>query len=345
MGEIKTSRKGIDYITCILQDKVKVVSKATLTKIEHNTKENEICLKLGRYNKVIDEYGNHFEEIENKQPKSELTLTNEEFLNLIQFIQVNYAPLKSGIKKFISLDDSFSPENAAYLKELFNQPDKQEIVKLIIEKDILPEEIILGIEYANRLKAIEEFKSMLDKNLVENEWQKWFKANDWVLGSEFVKILDERHIDTKNIADFLMEAYDGFLDIIEIKRPHKDLPFWAANKDHDNYYPSIELVKAITQATNYIYEVERESNSDKFIKRMGGVRTIKPRSTLIYGRSNDWNDEQRESYRILNSSYHNLNIMTYDHVLERAERILALHDKLWKDNTNDISEKTDDLPF
>ena len=31
-----------------------------------------------------------------------------------------------------------------------------------------------------------------------------------------------------------------------------------------------------------------------------------------------------ESYRILNSSYHNLTILTYDHVLQRARKICGL---------------------
>jgi hypothetical protein len=55
---------------------------------------------------------------------------------------------------------------------------------------------------------------MLDKNLLEGAWQKWFEANSWVLGSQFVRIIEERRIDTESISDFLMEAYDGFLDVV-----------------------------------------------------------------------------------------------------------------------------------
>jgi hypothetical protein len=65
---------------------------------------------------------------------------------------------------------------------------------------------------------------------VEPSWQKWFKTNSWVLGSDFVRILDERAIDTDHIADYLVEAYDGFLDIIEIKRPGGRLQFWASSE-------------------------------------------------------------------------------------------------------------------
>src|SRR5690606_37045099 len=105
--------------------------------------------------------------------------------------------------------------------------------------------------------------------------------------------------DTQNISDFLLQAYDGFLDIVEIKRPEGGSVFWANQLDHGNYVPSSDLTKAITQASKYIYEVEREANSMKFSKRVDGVRVVKPRCVLIFGRSNDWNEGQGEAYRIL----------------------------------------------
>ena len=155
------------------------------------------------------------------------------------------------------------------------------------------------------------------------EWQDWFKKNDWVLKSDCVRVLDERPIDVDNIADYLVEGYDGFLDIIEIKRPEGGLRFWNQAKDHGNLVPSTDLVKAITQCQNYLYEIEREMNSRKFEERVG-VAVVKPRSILIYGRSCDWGDEEREAFRILNRSYSSLTIMTYDHVLDRARKILAV---------------------
>jgi hypothetical protein len=137
-----------------------------------------------------------------------------------------------------------------------------------------------------------------------------------------VRVLDERAIDVKHISDFLMQSYDGFLDVVEIKRPEGGLQFWSAAQDHGNWVPHSDLIKAVTQATIYIHQVEREANDLKFYERVG-VKAIKPRCTLIYGRSMNWSKEQQEAFRILNSSYHNLTIMTYDHVLDRAKRILG----------------------
>ncbi len=103
--------------------------------------------------------------------------------------------------------------------------------------------------------------------------------------------------------------------------------FWSPTLDHGNPWPSSDLTKALTQASRYIYEVEREANSVKFLERVRGVRTVKSRCTLIFGRSNDWSEQQIEAYRILNSGFHNLTVLTYDHVLQRAQRIMGAPSK------------------
>lgn len=102
------------------------------------------------------------------------------------------------------------------------------------------------------------------------------------------------------------------------------MAFWAASLDHGNYVPSVELPKAMTQASRYIFEVEREANSLNFLQRTGGVRTVKPRCILIFGRSDGWDTEQVEAFRILNAGLHNLAIMTCDHVMARARRMIGL---------------------
>ena len=312
-----------DKLIWKLKDKKTVLTRAYFWKIEHNTSGDEIFLKLGRYKKPEDYLDD--EELDNLNPKSELTLDGEEFSALIALLQKHYEPFKEGVKAFIPLEKPFVSANADQIKALFSLPEKQKLVNFIQSNDVIPEELEIGLLNAKRLKALDEFQSMLCGNLVESDWQHWFEKNNWVLGSEYVRILDERNIDTKNISDFLMEAYDGFLDIIEIKRPESGMQFWANTLDHGNYVPSTDLIKAITQASSYIYEVEREANSVKFLERVDGVKTIKPRCVLIFGRSDNWSSEQIEAFRILNSGYHNLTIMTYDHVFERAQRIVK-HD-------------------
>jgi hypothetical protein len=220
--------------------------------------------------------------------------------------------------------EDLDPDEVAGLGTLISDPDKRSLVDFINENQLLSDDLVKSFDFAKRSRAVTDFEQMLAKNLTEAPWQDWFKENNWVLGTEFVRVLDARPIDVEHIADYLMEAYDGFLDLIEIKRPEGKSKFWADAQDHGNYIPHTELVKAITQASRYILEVEHEANSVKFLERIGGVKAIKPRCVLVFGRSQDWNDGQREAYRILNASYHNLTILTFDHVLARARRILDL---------------------
>lgn len=304
----------------VLKNKQTVITRAGFWKVPHNTREDDVYLKLGRYTKPEDWHDEETPEV--LKPRSELTLDSEEFENLLNFLRENYEPFKAGTKAFIPLDKPYNSETAIQIRQLLNLPDRDKVLQFLIANDVVPSDLEIGLIHARRSKAIEEFVRMLNSNQVEPRWQAWFEENSWILGSDFVRILNERAIDVKHISDFLMQSYDGFLDVVEIKRPEGGLQFWSATQDHGNWVPHSDLVKAVTQATIYIHEVEREANDLKFYDRVG-VKAIKPRCTLIYGRSMNWSKEQQEAFRILNSSYHNLTIMTYDHVLDRAKRILG----------------------
>jgi hypothetical protein len=334
-----------DRLSTVLKRKKTVVTRAVLWKIPHDSNIEDVHLKLGRYRLNLS----LSDELETNQPKSELTLDYEEFQSLLKFLGDNYEPFRKGVKAFIPLDRPFDTENAKQIKALFSLPDKQELVSFILRNNVIPTELEAGLRQARRLKAVREFEEMLNKDLKEAEWQGWFQSNSWILGSQFVRILDERHIDVRHISDFLMEAYDGFLDIVEIKRPESGQIFWATALDHGNYVPSAGLTKAVTQATRYIYEVEREANSIKFLESVDGVKTVKPRCILVYGRSNGWNEVQTEAYRIFNASFHNISVLTYDHVLARARTIAG-----WGGETgnarkggdfNPAESFDDDIPF
>ena len=312
MSEIKTSAKGVNYAgPCTLQMKKRVCSEAILMRIPHaHADVQDISLKIGRYNIP---YG-----LESKKPKSELTLNNEELDALIRYISENYKPLTLGQGEYINVS-----EESATLVENFKRliEGQSDTARMLIENGILSDNVFLAASVIKKRDALIELQEKLQEEQPERYWQEWFTRNKWVLGSDFAQIVDERVIDTENIADYIMKSYDGFVDLVEIKKPN-GLPFWASTKDHGNYVPSADLTKAITQCLNYIYAIELEANSTKFARRIGS-RVIKPRCILIFGRSYDWNDEQREAYRILNAAYNQVSILTYDHISERAQNVLG----------------------
>lgn len=332
MAERKTSKSGLPYLTETLKRSKLVETKVALWEIAHNNSaNNEFSMRLGRYQAGTDDP-------ETLTPKSQLTLDGVEFSALLAFLRDDLQPFQLGVSRWVPLGEDLDEAQVEQLKTVFANPDRRALIELLEEHDVLPADLLASLEHRRRCRAVDEFRAMLERDLTEAPWQRWFEENDWVLGTEFVRVLDERDIDTDHIADYLMQAYDGFLDVVEIKRPGGNLNFWSASTDHGNSVPHSDLIKAVTQASRYILEIERECDSVKFQERVDGVPTVKPRGLLIYGRSSGWTQEQCESYRVLNAGYHNLSIMTFDHVLARAERALGL-------NPTPVATDTDDLPF
>ena len=183
----------------VLKTKPTVVTRAFFWKIAHNTPREDVCLKIGRYKKSA--WFDTKEEAEILDPKSELTLDHDEFKELIAFLRESYEPFRQGVKAFILLDSPFDADNASQVKALFSVPHKAELVRFILDNDIIPDELADGLRQAKRVRAVREYRAMLEQDLVEQRWQQWFQENSWVLGSEFVRILDERRIDAKNISD------------------------------------------------------------------------------------------------------------------------------------------------
>lgn len=323
----KTS-DGQEYVEpCVLGSGPRSVCKAVFFRNCHKSSgEQIVSLKIARQKKV------GYQCI-TKEDKA-ITLKPEEINKLIEYIQEYYAPLNIGMTEFIEAD-----EDAAKLftkvRDLGISDD--EVVSKLIESGILTQNITVAITAAERNNAVREFEQAIDIERTESFWQNWFAQNKWVLGSEYLNILPERDIDTNDIADYLMRSIDGFLDVVEIKRP--DLKFWAGPDSHGNYYPTAQLTAAISQCLNYLYRIELQSNSVEFMERIDGTKTVKPQCMLVYGRSNDWGEDKMRAIRILNAAYHQLHIITYDQLLLRAKQLLGFSDQ------DEDEEDYDSLPF
>jgi len=165
--------KVADKLIRVLRDKKTVVTKAFFWKIFHTSGRVDIRLKVGRYKKPDNPFDP--EVVESLDPKSEITFDEEEFDSLIKFLQENYEPFKQGFKAFIPVDQPFTPENAEQVKKLFSVPDRASLIKFISNQNIIPEDISLALENMRRTKAIDVFENMLQVDLVEHNWQQWFR--------------------------------------------------------------------------------------------------------------------------------------------------------------------------
>ena len=298
-----------------LKDKKQVYSQAHFVRIKTGENTNKLSLKIGRYkkNKWYDTYiKSGIPEV--KDPKSELTLDNEELDNLVTYINQHYYPLANNESKYLSLNDETM---STLIRE---KPESiSKLIDVALKSDLDLSDINKLIEIADRKKALKEFQENYKNDVNESIWQKWFEKNNWVLGTDFVRISDDRRIDVKNIADFIAENIDGFVDVIEIKKAGESKKFFEDKEDHENLVPSSSLTKAITQLANYLSSLERKANDSETTNRIGKI--LKPRGILIYGNSNGWGDKEYQAFRLLNSSLTNMTIYTYNMVYKRAVKM------------------------
>lgn len=312
---VKTSDSGQEYVEAReLSSGPRSSCRAIFFRNTHKTTgEKIVSLKIARLNTKGGT-------LQAKSDKT-ITLTSSELDRLIAYIQEYYTPLNIGMTEFIAADED-AAKLFAKVRELGISDD--EVVDKLHESGILTENLSVAITAASRNYAIQDFEDAIDQHYAESYWQNWFEGNKWILGSEFLNILPERDIDVDDIADYLMRSIDGFLDVVEIKKP--DVPFWTRPDSHGNLCPSAQLTAAIIQCLNYLYRIEMQSNSVEFLERVNGTKTVKPQCLLVYGRSNDWGEDELKSLRILNASCHQLHIITYDQLLIRAKQLLGIED-------------------
>ena len=154
----------------------------------------------------------------------------------------------------------------------------------------------------------------------EEELQQLLEKNWWMFGNEYGGLLGKRELALGTQQDFLVKrTADGFLEIIEIKRPLncKDLIYKTNQDSRNRTHYRQELSDAIAQVIDYIDEIDNDKYKIYF-KEKEDVGKI--RAKIIIGRDGD--EEQKRSLRSLNSALHGIEILTYDQLLRIAKKSL-----------------------
>ena len=182
------------------------------------------------------------------------------------------------------------------------------------------------LELEEKESIVEEIKKCENLNSYtagqpEKIFQNWIEKNLWVFGVEYVKKYDARKVALFSDGDLLMESMDGFLDLIELKRPKYEIFQYDAG--HKSYYASPDLSKTIGQCLFYLQKMDDyKLNLEKEHK----VKILRPQIKIIAGRTNNFNDAQFEALRMLNSNLSHIQIISYDYLLSCGKKLISLYE-------------------
>jgi hypothetical protein len=180
-------------------------------------------------------------------------------------------------------------------------------------------------------EKLEELRSHLERNHRESWWQNWIYSNNWLFGVNYNQPISKQRVGLDNIPDFLFPSLDGFIDILEIKRPSH--PVIIEDPSHPRTFVwSSETNRAIGQVVVYIQELEdhrrevAERLNEEFELIMGHkLKTVRPRAFILIGRSDDMPSPEKEGFRKLNHTLHGIEVLTYTDLVTRAEALIALY--------------------
>lgn len=343
----KTASSGkVDYAPpVVLNETSKSKLHALAWFIPHSDGRTTFSLKLEGFVKAKDQPW-----IEDKAKT--LTLSEPSSLQLLKYLQT-HLPLaaQSETGEFILIRVANGEAN-------LTGHDPQELVgaltKVLSQAELLghlsstelTHELSTALRGSIRLSEMRSAVAELRSNLGSGEageqtYQAWCEKHCWAFGNAYVVRDEVRAISTGDNLDLLLpNVIAGYRDIVELKRPDKEVLLYDAA--HKNYYFSADVSRAIGQCHRYL-DILHQAAKDGLLDHKEVV-AYHPRATIVIGRSHGWMDEQQRALHGLNRRLHGISVMTYDHLLAQGERLVEMMSPSVGDDAEPAVEE-DDIPW
>lgn len=174
----------------------------------------------------------------------------------------------------------------------------------------------------------EDLEQAITAGNSEHWWQQFIRKNILVIQQGYIKAIEKLNISvaTTKYPDFSLITHDGYLDILEIKKPNTTL--LNLDNGRGNYYWHPELSKAIAQTENYIETITRHGDAVRNAIRDEykiELKVIRPRGIILAGNfGSDTDPKERDGFRVLSQSTKNVTFVTYDELLTRLRNYIEV---------------------
>jgi hypothetical protein len=243
---------------------------------------------------------------------------------------ITFFTYKKGMFSDVLNDSAFDPRS-------LSQADRAAITKLITGQTLNEAQALdvsaayesskdVQLLYLKRL--VTEVDAEIANGHDESWWQTYFSQNILFFQNNYIKRLPKMNIVVAGtqFPDFAVVTSDGYLDIIEIKRPGTTL--LKEDTSRHNFYWSQDIAKAISQVENYIDNIVKMSDAIcvKLHNEQGiDLKIIKPRGIIIAGKSSDFSGSSKKAddFRRLNEGLKNVRVLPYDELSQNLKNTIV----------------------
>lgn len=189
---------------------------------------------------------------------------------------------------------------------------------------------VLGARVEERLgdarAAADAFDALL-RTAGETEIQRFLEEHPWLLGLDYARIRARQTI-VRGAVDFLLERFDGFHDLLELKSPNDHLFDVTGEKDEVHSASAFRLSKPLSLALAQVHayrDVLRHEVTHEELYGLPGTRD--PRITILIGRASELSVQESRVLHELNCSLHRVEIVPFDVLARRARAVLDSVDR------------------
>lgn len=284
-------------------------------------------------------YGNHIK-------KKTTYIEKGEFNFLVDRLNLSTKNNKKDFQKYLDASDISSIE--IFIEQLFKKEvlsdnflrrlDDYFIKEKLVDIITLGKEILqLGTTSLQTTSAQKIIAQLGEDNIVqlENLWQQYFKKYLLYLIFSYKKIFPKVELEDvqgdKKYPDFIgINHYNG-LDVIEIKTHLQKILSWDPN--HQNFFFSPEMSKAIVQTMNYMDAITRErfkldEDKIKITNFTEEENLYHPRGIIIISSNEKLTSKVGEQEKLkrdftkLRNSLQNIEILTFNDIMGISEEYI-----------------------
>lgn len=266
---------------------------------------------------------------------------DDEIEKLLAFLNNEVA--RTGRYQIIDVD---SP-GAALLELLAsNEVDPQSLVDALMQRINIEQIVTLlahsdvGMSAAHsavlerRRELVAQLRRLVDNpNSTETQVQNLIGSAYWIFGGRYVGVAERRNLAMLDQTDIPLLGSDGTLHIVELKGPSVD-KLIVRHRNH--WIVGAAVHKATAQAMNYLRSLDEQglALSKMFSNELGQSYDMsRVFATVVIGHSDHHRPAQATSdvvartLRQYNAGLNRVEVITYDQLVESAERPLAFeHD-------------------
>lgn len=192
------------------------------------------------------------------------------------------------------------------------------------------EAILTGAVITLRRRQIERVRRTVENRYsAEEHIRKALSDSWWIFGGNYVCELARRRLTYGLELDIPLLRPDGVLHLVELKKANVAI----VKRYRSGLIPTSEVHNAVGQVSNYLRQLDEDRNE---IAESFGIETRRSFATVVVGHPDFHPEfdpsEINEAIRTYASHLSRIDIVTYQEILNNAERSLKLTDRQNKDD-------------